>query len=279
MKHIVLSRWGIFCALAFAAVLAHAQSDVQVLAERWTEAYNRHDRAALGAVYTDTARLMMHGSPTIEGRANIEEFWADDFQEGNPLTLLTVTHDVTGTDMILVHGDYKVIDRDDGSQLGFGRFAHLWTREGNADWRLDRDLWNQPYEDYDPATDEGEVQAMADRWTEAYNRHDGEALASVYAQDAQLMMHGAPMITGREAIGSFWAEDFQEDNPLTVLTVTHAVDGIDMILVHGDYEVVNREDGRRVGFGRFAHIWNDEGDGQWRLDTDLWQQRFEPYPF
>lgn len=266
--------------LALAAVAAHAQSDVQELANRWAEAYNRHDREALGAVYAENARLMMHGSPTIEGRQQIEEFWSDDFEVDNPLTLLHVTHNVVGSDMILVHGDYRVVGRDNGRQLGFGRFAHLWTRSGNnGEWLLDRDLWNQPYEPYDPGAEDNDVQAMADRWTEAYNMHDRDALAAVYTDNAYLMMHGAPIIAGREQIGDFWATDFQEDNPLTLLTVTHAVDGLDMILVHGDYEVVNRDDGSRVGFGRFAHIWSDVGNGEWRLDRDLWQQRFEPYQF
>jgi uncharacterized protein (TIGR02246 family) len=265
--------------LALAAVAAHAQSNVQVLADRWVAAYNTHDRAALGAIYTEDARLMMHGSPTIEGRQPIEEFWAADLEVGNPLTLLSVTHNVVGSDMILVHGDYRVIGRDSGKQLGFGRFAHLWTRDGNSDWRLDRDLWNQPYESFDPADSENDVQALADRWTESYNMHDRDGLAAVYTDDAYLMMHGAPTIAGREEIGDFWATDFEEGNPLTLLTVTHAVDGLDMVLVHGDYEVVSREDGSRLGFGRFAHIWNDVGNGEWRLDRDMWVQRFEPYPF
>ena len=270
-------RMGLAALLAAAAATAHAQSNVQVLADRWVQAYNKHDRTALGAVYSDDARLMMHGSPTIAGRAQIEQFWADDMQEGNPLTLLTVTHSVSGSDMVLVHGDYKVIDRDDGKQLGFGRFAHVWTRDGNREWRLDRDLWNQPFESYDAAAAGDEIQALADRWTEAYNGHDRERLAALYAEDARLMMHGAPTIAGRADIGAFWAQDFQEGNPLTLLTVTHAVEGLDMALVHGNYEVVDRNDGSKVGLGRFAHIWVQEPGGEWRLDRDLWLERSEPF--
>jgi hypothetical protein len=48
-----------------------------------------------------------------------------------------------------------------------------------------------------------------------------------------------------------------------------------MVLVHGDYQVVDRDDGARVGFGRFAHIWTRVG-GEWRLDRDMWQKRSEP---
>lgn len=264
--------------LIFAACGVYAQTGVQGLADRWAQAYNRHDAAALAELYTEDARLMMHGSPTIAGRDRIAAFWAEDFGEGNPLTVLTVTHSVDGADLILVHGNYRVISRDDGQLLGLGRFAHLWTRDGGRDWRLDRDLWNQPHEPYDRAAMDVDVQALADRWTQAYNRHDAAALAAVYAENARLMMHGAPTIVGRSEIGAFWEEDFGEDDPLTVLTVTHAVDGVDMILVHGDYEVIDRGDGARLGFGRFAHIWHEEG-GEWRLDRDLWLQRSEAYRF
>lgn len=268
---------GVFAGiLAVAACLAEAQIGVQGLADRWARAYNRHDAVALGELYTEDARLLMHGSPTIAGRDQIVSFWAEDFGEGNPLTVLRVTSSVAGADMMLVHGDYRVVGRDDGRLLGLGRFAHLWVRDGGREWRLDRDLWNQPHEPYDRTAMEVDVQALADRWSEAYNRHDAKALAALYSENARLMMHGAPTIAGRDAIGAFWAEDFREDNPLTVLTVTHAVDGDDMILVHGDYDVVNRDDGTTVGAGRFAHIWFLE-DGEWRLDRDLWHQRFEPF--
>jgi hypothetical protein len=34
---------------------------------------------------------MMHGATTIAGREAIEDFWAGDFEDRDPLTLLTVT--------------------------------------------------------------------------------------------------------------------------------------------------------------------------------------------
>jgi len=266
-------------AAALATIMTFAafgQDDVQALADRWASAYNRHDRAALGAVYTDNARLMMHGTATVAGRADIEEFWAGDFEDRDPLTLLKVTHSVAGTDMTLVHGDYEVINRQDGSRLGGGRFAHLWTRPRGGEWRLDRDLWSEAFEPYTAEErTAGEVQTLADGWTTAYNQHDRAALAALYSENALLLMHGAPTIAGRGDIGAFWAQDFQESNPLTLLVVTHALEGIDMILVHGNYEVVDRDDGSKVGLGRFAHIWVADGRAGWRLDRDLWYERSE----
>lgn len=264
-----------------AAAQRASQADVQELAERWATAYNKHDRAALGAVYGDDARLMMHGATTIAGRAAIEEFWAGDFADRDPLTLLKVTHSVTGSDMVLVHGDYEVVSRTDGSELGGGRFAHVWTRGGpRNEWRLDRDLWNEPFDPYtagEVATAD-DVQALAARWTKAYNAADRNELQGLYTATARLMMHGAPTIQGRAAIGAFWAEDFTEGNPLTLLKVTHALTGVDMVLVHGNYEVVDRSDGTKVGLGRFAHLWTTAPNGGWLLDRDLWFERSEAVP-
>lgn len=121
-------------------------------------------------------------------------------------------------------------------------------------------------------------QLLADDWTTAYNEHNPAALSSLYTEDAHLMMHGGPTIKGRTAIGEFWAQDFMEENPITTLQVTHALEGADMVLVHGNYQVINRNTGILQGQGRFAHMWILDDDGEWRLDRDLWNQPFEAYP-
>ena len=109
--------FGSMAALTMLAATADAQTsaappetqEVQQLANRWTEAYNRRNAAALGALYVEDARLYLHGSPTVSGRRNIQTYWADDMKEKNPITVLTVTHAVNGIDMKLVHGNYQVI--------------------------------------------------------------------------------------------------------------------------------------------------------------------------
>ena len=93
-----------------------------------------------------------------------------------------------------------------------------------------------------------------------------------------LPMHRAPTIGGRAAIGEFWAQDFGESNPLTLLKVTHALQGVDMVLVHDNHEVIDRTDGSKVDLGRFAHIWTAAPNGGRLLDRDLWDERSEPVP-
>jgi uncharacterized protein (TIGR02246 family) len=144
MKLSTLVKTG-FAALLVCSVFSVQAQSVQDLADKWTVAYNSHDAEALGQVYSENAHLYLHSSPRIEGRENITEFWAGDMGDGNPITLLVVTNQVDGVDMVLVHGNYQVVDRDNGLQLGFGRFAHIWLLDDDGEWRLDRDLWNQPY--------------------------------------------------------------------------------------------------------------------------------------
>lgn len=126
-----------------------AQDNIQELADKWATAYNKHDKDALGALYTEGAALMMHGGATIYGRRDIANFWEGDFDVGSPITLLQVTHSVAGVDMMLVHGNYQVVDREDDAVMGAGRFAHIWVLSDDDQWLLDRDLWNEPFEPYE----------------------------------------------------------------------------------------------------------------------------------
>ena len=131
------------------ALVGRAQDDIiRELTQKWTGAYNTHDRAAIGALYAADARVMLHGGASVIGRKGIEAFWAEDFELKNPLTVLTVTHSVTGVDMALVHGNYQVIQRETGAVLASGRFAHIWTLT-DGKWLIDRDLWVERFEPYD----------------------------------------------------------------------------------------------------------------------------------
>ena len=78
------------------------------------------------------------------GRGDIRTYWAKDFTIINPMTVLTVTDSVVDEEMMLVHGNYQVLDRTTGVPQTKGRFAHIWVRDAAGKWLLDRDLWNQP---------------------------------------------------------------------------------------------------------------------------------------
>lgn len=122
--------------------------DSQELADRWSMAYNEHNPARLSELYDANAVLMLHGNLTLKGRQAIHDYWVQDFRESNPITTLKVSHTIEGQDMILVHGDYQVVDRNDGTLLGQGRYAHIWLQDATGNWVLDRDLWYEPIDPY-----------------------------------------------------------------------------------------------------------------------------------
>ena len=133
------------CGVGICSGLHAAETpDAQELANLWTLAYNAHDPARLSELYDENAVLMLHGTLTLKGRQAIHDYWVDDFRESNPITTLTVSQEIEGSDMKLVHGNYQVIDRNDGTLLGHGRYAHIWLKDEKGNWELDRDLWYQP---------------------------------------------------------------------------------------------------------------------------------------
>lgn len=117
--------------------------------------------------------------------------------------------------------------------------------------------------------DQTKVQELANRWTAAYNSVDIPALADLYADDAELYIHREGRFVGQVAISDYWAADMDRDNPITVLNVTDSVIDSEMMLVHGNYQVLDRNTGVPLGGGRFAHIWVLDEDG-WVLDRDVW---------
>lgn len=128
------------CAAALPVAAQEAPDQVQELANRWTAAYNGVDVPALSDLYADDAELYIHREGRFIGQAAIGDYWAADMDRANPITVLNVTDSVVDAEMMLVHGNYQVLDRDTGVPLGGGRFAHIWVLEEDG-WVLDRDVW------------------------------------------------------------------------------------------------------------------------------------------
>ena len=119
-----------------------------------------------------------------------------------------------------------------------------------------------------------DAQALADLWTHAFNSRDVGAVAALYRDDAELSQHNALTLVGRDDIRAHWKTDLAHGNLLALLTVTSTLDGIDMTLVHGTYELMDRASGAAMDAGHFAQIWRLDGD-QWRIDRDVWSDDAE----
>lgn len=119
-----------------------------------------------------------------------------------------------------------------------------------------------------------DAQALADKLAQAFNSHDTVAVAALYREDAELSMHNAPTLVGSGNIRAYWKADFSRGNLLAVLTVTSTLDGTDMTLLHGSYQMLDRTSGADMGSGHFAQIWRLDG-GEWLIDRDIWSDHAE----
>lgn len=125
-------------------IMDEVESGVQLaqeLADRWSVAYNSHDGNTLSALYAEDAALFAGGNLLVSGRPAIQAYWTADMVDSNPKTILTVTETANDTGKQLVAGKYVVVDARTGSTLAEGKFWQLWTMAPNAQWQLERDLW------------------------------------------------------------------------------------------------------------------------------------------
>lgn len=104
---------------------------------------------------------------------------------------------------------------------------------------------------------------------QAMNRGDVEgAVRDTYTTDARILPPGVPMVTGRDAITTYWKGAVQQLGIQTVELIS-----MDMQpLGDGVYEVgrtvLTVKGGRRVT-GQYVVIWKQEG-GKWRWHVDIW---------
>ncbi len=97
------------------------------------------DPAAVAAIYTEDAAVLVANSETISGRAAIEAFWSESFAAG-------IGGEGKDTD-VYAHGDvgytvgtFTATDAD-GATIDEGKYVEIW-RHVDGKWQLHRNIWN-----------------------------------------------------------------------------------------------------------------------------------------
>jgi uncharacterized protein (TIGR02246 family) len=227
----------------------------------WAKAFNAADATAVAALYTEDAHSMPPGGPAITGRKEIESYWRQDIGSGGVVTKLTPNDSIAQGDLLHVDGIYEVTATD-GTPLVKGQYQQLWRR-GDGEWRVQHEIWRlDPLLNRDPDT----AQQLSSLWTKAYNAGDAAGLEGLYADDAELATEPRGSVRGREAIASFWKDDFGGAKPSTTLTLTDVYMAGDLAHLEGTYEVSERG---KVTTGRYVQLWMRDGNA-WRIHREMW---------
>lgn len=123
-----------------------AMSISKQINDRWLEAYNKGDAAALAAIYSSDAVLLPQGSPQpIIGQANIRKFFDGWLQQkldngSIPITEAKMLDPNTILTAGTWSGEVPATKSTPSVQVG-GTYLGIGVKEG-IEWRLRADTWN-----------------------------------------------------------------------------------------------------------------------------------------
>ena len=177
---------------------------------------------------------------------------------------MTPEHSVAQGDLLHVAGVYDVVAKD-GVSLAKGQYDQLWSQVDNT-WKVKHEIWRT-----DPSLqrDPDAAPRLSANWVKAYNAGDAAALTALYADDAELAIEPTGSVRGRDAIGSFWKDDFGSTRPSTALNLTDVYVAGDLAHLEGDYEVTEKG---KVTTGRFVQLWMRDGNA-WQIHREMWWRR------
>jgi uncharacterized protein (TIGR02246 family) len=115
------------------------------------------------------------------------------------------------------------------------------------------------------------IEAAVQRYVDASNQGDADALASLYADDAVLLPPDHEPVRGRAAIGDFWRQGTDEGLEVTTLTVE--VDG-DLGYLVGRYHLPATDE-EPADSGKYVMCLKRQRDGAWKLTADIWNRSAE----
>lgn len=141
------------CALAGCGAPAStdpgARRALEAAIQRYVDASNRGDAAALANLYAEDAMLLPPDHEPIRGREAIGAFWRQGTDEGLEVTNLAV--EVDGGVGYMV-GRYHLPATDE-EPADSGKYVMCLKRQRDGSWKLTADIWNRS-DDADDGDDE-----------------------------------------------------------------------------------------------------------------------------
>ena len=117
-------------------------TEVRALTDRFVEAWNRHDPAALAALWSDDGDYAEPDGRTVSGRAEIEKLFALEHGsvfKKSELHLVVERVRPIGEDVVVADGTYELFNATDpvGRPIGTrtGYFTNVLVKQGDG-WKV-----------------------------------------------------------------------------------------------------------------------------------------------
>jgi uncharacterized protein (TIGR02246 family) len=115
------------------------------------------------------------------------------------------------------------------------------------------------------------IQDNNDAFTAALAAGDADAVAAVYSPDARLLAPGSELLTGTDAIASFWKAGINAGIRGAKLTTLTIEERDDLAIEVGRYELRIQPDGADpvTDTGKCVVVHRRNGSGDWRWELDI----------
>ena len=120
------------------------EQEIRSAGQRFAEAYNRGDAAAVADFYTQDAKIMPPNREMVSGKQAIEAFWKTTLEMG--MRKLSIETAEVGYDGNLAY-DRGIITVSTGPEAGQpvtvrSKYLVLLKRQADGPWKIAVDIWN-----------------------------------------------------------------------------------------------------------------------------------------
>ncbi len=125
------------------ALAEDLKAEIQRDNDKFTQAFNKGDAAAVARMYTEHANALPPGAPIASGRAAIQTLWQGAIEGGYKDMSLTTTSVERHGNAAREIGRFS-LDAPDAQKNMVkveGKYVVIWQHEHDG-WKLDTDIWN-----------------------------------------------------------------------------------------------------------------------------------------
>ncbi|MBN9559327.1 MAG: DUF4440 domain-containing protein [Alphaproteobacteria bacterium] len=125
------------------AIAADLKAEIQHDNERFAQAFNKGDAAAVARMYTEHANALPPGAPMASGRAAIQKLWQGAIDGGYKNLSLTAMDVERFGNAAREIGRFSLDAPDAQKNIVKveGKYVVIWRHEHDG-WKLDTDIWN-----------------------------------------------------------------------------------------------------------------------------------------
>lgn len=262
---------------AEAETVSAAEAALDALPSTYEAAYNRHDAAAVAAMFGDSAVVLSANGAVLEGRDAIQAFFQGEMA-GSPEIDITQADTRTMGDYAAARGSYTLHTTPEGMEPieVHGNYLSV-ARMQDGEWEIMGLTTNtdapppegmpQAEAPAEAPPENGTMEDVLNAYQQAFNAGDAAGVAAVYTEDGVMAFSNLPVAEGRAAIQAAVEERFAMGSPqLTIHDVGSMEFGDGWAADGGWYELkATSDEGEVTQTGNYMLLLRQDDTGAWKV--------------